>query len=170
MLETAPMRLLDHPSRLALMAALCLAQASPGLAQSRDFAGRWAIAKAAVAPWADPAQPGGGEESRLVGRTVTFSAYMVIAPPPPLGCRSATFAIRRDTADRLFEGALAEPDVSGKPRNALALAQALGMTTPTVATLETSCSEVAFHRLSPATLVFGLNDRIYTLHRASAGR
>jgi len=48
----------------------------------------------------------------------------------------------------------------------VALARALGMTTRTVQTVETSCSEVAYHRLSPATLVFGLNNRIYTLRPA----
>jgi hypothetical protein len=70
----------------------------------------------------------------------------------------------------MFEGSLAEPDRSGKPRDAVALARALGMTTPTVRTVETSCSEVAYHRLSPGVLVFGLNNRIYTLRPDPARR
>jgi hypothetical protein len=44
------------------------------------------------------------------------------------------------------------------------------MTTHTVETVETSCSEVAYHRLSPTTLLFGLNNRIYTLHPATGAR
>ena len=132
--------------------------------------GRWIIAKAQVAPWADPLQRGGqAEERRLVGRTVTFASGSVTGPAP-LGCRRATYNAHYDTADLLFEGSLAEPDRAGKPRNAEALARALGMTTHTVRTVETSCSEVAYHRLSRTTLVFGLNNRIYTLHRAPGDR
>lgn len=128
--------------------------------------GRWIIAGAALAPWANPLQRGGrAEERRLVGRMVTFAPHSV-SGPAPLGCARATYAVHQDTADLLFEGSLAEPDRSGRPRNAVALARALGMTTPTVETIETSCSEVAYHRLSPTRLVFGLNNRIYTLRPA----
>ena len=90
--------------------------------------------------------------------------------PAPLGCARATYSAHNDTADLLFEGSLAEPDRNGKPRNAEASARALGMTTHTVETVETSCSEVAYHRLSPTTLLFGLNNRIYTLHPDTGGR
>jgi len=158
------MALVHVPLRAVLIAALCLAAAPAARAQGAGIAGRWIIAKAALAPWADPLQRGGPEEEkRLVGRTVTFDAHSVTGPAP-LGCRRATYAVHDDTADLLFEGSLAEPDRTGKPRDAVALARALGMTTRTVRTVETGCSEVAFHRLSPTTLVFGLNNRIYTLH------
>ncbi len=151
---------------LAVVAALWLAGTSAALAQGSGVEGRWVIAKAALAPWADPLQRGGPEEERrLVGRTVTFGPTFVTGPSP-LGCRRATFSVHDDTADLLFEGGLAEPDRAGRPRNAAALARGLGMTTRTVRTVETSCSEVAYHRLSPTTLVFGLNNRIYTLHPA----
>ena len=154
---------------LAAIAALCLVTVSAAQAQGAEIFGRWTIAKAVVAPWADPLQRGGrAEERRLVGRTVTFAARSVTGPAP-LGCQSATYSAHDDTADLLFEGSLAEPDVGGKPRDAQALARALGMTTRTVRTVETSCSEVAYHRLSPTTLVFGLNNRIYTLHPAPGG-
>jgi hypothetical protein len=158
------------PRDLALAAFLCLSAASAARArEAGGVAGRWVIAKAALAPWADPRQLGGPEEERrLVGRTVTFGPHSVIGPSP-LGCPRATFRVHDDTADLLFEGELAEPDAGGRPRNAVALARGLGMTTRTVRTVETSCSEVAYHRLSPTTLVFGLNNRIYTLHPV-AGR
>jgi hypothetical protein len=156
--------------RLAPLAALWLAGASSALAQSGGVAGRWVIARVALAPWADPLQRGGPEEERrLVGRTVTFGPTLVIGPSP-LGCRRAAYRTHDDTADLLFEGGLAEPDRAGKPRDAAALARALGMTTRTVRTVETGCSEVAYHRLSPTTLVFGLNNRIYTLHPDKGGR
>jgi hypothetical protein len=148
--------------RLAAVAALWLAGTSAAMAQGSGVEGRWVIARAALAPWADPLQRGGPEEERrLVGRTVTFGPNFVTGPPP-LGCRHATYSVHDDTADLLFEGGLAEPDAHGRPRNAVA--RALGMTTKTVRTIETSCSEVAYHRFSPTTLMFGLNNRIYTMH------
>jgi hypothetical protein len=154
----------------ALIAAFFLAPIAAAQAQGPGILGRWIIARADVAPWADPLQRGGrAEERRLVGRTVTFASHSVTGPAP-LGCRRATYSVHDDTADLIFEGSLAEPDASGKPRGAEALARALGMTTHTVRTVETSCSEVAYHRLSPTTLVFGLNNRIYTLRPAPAGR
>jgi len=153
-------------SRAALIAAACLGLTSTANARGVDIIGHWVIAKAQIAPWADPLQRGGpAEERRLVGRTVTFAPRWVKGPAP-LGCARATYATHHDTADLLFEGALAEPDRDGKPRNAHALARALGMTTRTVETVETSCSEVAYHLFSPTTLVFGLNNRIYTLRPA----
>jgi len=158
------------PLRGALITAACLGLISAAHAGGVGVMGRWVIAKAEVAPWADPLQRGGqAEERRLVGRTVTFAPHSVTGPAP-LGCGRATYAVHDDTADLLFEGSLAEPDRDGKPRDAVALARALGMTTHTVQTVETSCSEVAYHRLSPTTLVFGLNNRIYTLHPAHAAR
>ena len=149
-------------SRLAAAgAALCVGAAAP--APNDGFAGHWVIAQAKVAPWADLQQAGGPEEEkRLVGRTVVIGPALV-AGPSPLGCLHASFKFHDDTPDLLFEGGLAEgPD--GKPRDAVKAARALGMTTPAVRTLETSCSEVAYHRISPDTLMFGLNNRIYVLH------
>jgi hypothetical protein len=147
----------------ALIAALSLIPASTTLAQGPGVLGSWTIAKAALAPWADPKQAGGPEEEkRLVGQTVTFAAHSVRGPSP-LGCGHAVYATHNDTADLLFEGGLSE-DANGKPLDAVALARGIGMTTRTVRTIETGCSEVAYHMLAPDTLVFGLNNRIYTLH------
>jgi hypothetical protein len=158
---------------VAFIAALSLApaSASAALAQGPVVPARWVIAKAAIAPWADPQQLGGPEEEkRLVGRTVTFGTHSVTGPAP-LGCAHATYSFHDDTPDLLFEGGLAEPDRRGKPRDAAALARGLGMTTKTVRTVETGCSEVAFHRIAQGVLVFGLNNRIYTLRPdPTAGR
>jgi hypothetical protein len=153
-----------------LIATALLAGASAASAQPAGIAGRWVIARARLAPWADPLQAGGPqEERRLVGRSVTFGPHSVTGPAP-LGCRHAQYVAHQDPPDMLFEGSLAEPDAAGKPRDATALARALGMTTPTVTTIETSCSEVAYHRFSATTLVFGLNNRVYTLRPAAPGR
>lgn len=164
------MTLAPIQSRVALIAAFCLGLISTAHARDPDMMGRWIIAKAQLAPWADPLQRGGrAEERRLVGSKVTFASGFVKGPAP-LGCRHAAYNVHDDTADLLFEGSLAEPDRTGRPRNPEALARELGMTTHTVETVETGCSEVAYHRLSRTTLVFGLNSRIYTLHPAPGDR
>lgn len=155
-------------ARVVLLTALTLASGSTAFAQNQSLLGQWVITGAVVAPWADPLQRGGAEEERrLVGRTVTFGLHSV-AGPSPLGCAHAVFRRHADTPDLLFEGGLAEPDAQGRLRNAAVLAKSLGMKTPTVMTIETSCSEVAYHQFARDTLVFGLNNRIYTLHPAAA--
>ncbi len=155
---------------LPFVLAALTALPSAASAQPPEVAGRWVIAKAAIAPWSDPLQAGGPqEEKRLVGKTVVFGPRS-IAGPSPLGCKHPVYTVRDDPPDMLFEGGLAEPDRSGKPRNAVALARALGMTTSTVRTVEIGCSEISLHRFAPDTLVFGLNNRIYSLRRVGSAK
>ena len=158
-------------ARAALFAALALAPAAQAAGKAApEIAGRWVITKAAIAPWSDPQQAGGPqEERRLVGKSVTFSARS-ISGPSPLGCKHPVYTVRDDPPDMLFEGGLGGPDRAGKPRNAVALARALGMTTNTVRTVEIGCSEISLHRFAPDTLVFGLNNRIYSMRRVSKGK
>jgi hypothetical protein len=156
-------------SRLVYALAFALACVSSSAAYALDaaFAGRWVIAGAVIAPWADPQQAGGpAEEKRLVGQTVTFGPTAVVGPPP-LGCPHAAYTQHDDPPDMLYEGGLAEPDAHGKPRDAVALAHSLGLIGPTAHTLETGgrCSEIAYHLLAPGVLSFGLNNRVYTLNR-----
>lgn len=135
---------------------------------SQGPSGVWIIESAVVAPWADPAQPIASDEpKRLIGKTVTFSRKAVEAPAP-IGCAKPVYATRRDGPDMLFQGALAEPDKDGKPCDATTLARRLGMTTATVVTYEIGCSEFEFHALTPGALVFGLNDRVYTMRPVGA--
>ena len=149
------------PAIAAVGAALFLSAA--GSAPNDGFTGRWVIAEAKLAPWADRLQAGGPEEERrLVGRHVVIGRNFVKGPSP-LGCRHASFKSHEDPPDMLFEGGLATGS-DGGARDAATAAKGLGMTTPTVWTLETSCSEVAYHRISLTTLMFGLNNRIYVLH------
>lgn len=158
-------------ARAVLFATLALAPAvRAAAANAPEIAGRWIITKAALAPWADPQQAGGPEEERrLVGKSVTFAAHSITGPSP-LSCRHPVYTSRDDPPDMLFEGGLAEPDRNGKPRNAVALARALGMTTNTVRTVEIGCTEISLHRFAPDTLVFGLNNRIYSMKRVVKGK
>lgn len=151
--------------RNSVILGFALIAGSAHAAPNDGFEGRWVIAAARLAPWADPSQAGGpGEERRLVGQTIIIGRDFVTGPSP-LGCGHARFTSHSDPPDRLFEGGLTEGP-SGQPRDARAAARALGITTADVRTLETSCSEVAYHRISPTTLMFGLNNRIYILHPA----
>jgi hypothetical protein len=146
--------------------AICLiAGTSPAAAQAR-FAGQWVIAKAAVAPWArDPHDPADTAEARrLVGRRLTIGLRR-LAAPGPLGCARPTYVFRDAGADTLFEGGL-NADGADRPTDPVALARALGMTTRTVRGMTASCSEVEFFLIRPDTLLFGLDNRIYTLQRA----
>ena len=155
----------------ARAAFVCIVGSTSGsaLALEQRPMGAWVIESAVAAPWADPAQPIAPDEpKRLIGRTVTFGAKAVDAPAP-IGCAKPVYAVRRDGPDMLFQGALAEPGKDGKPRDAAMLARRLGMTTKTVVTYEIGCSEFEFHALAPGALVFGLNDRVYTMRPARAG-
>lgn len=154
-------------ARLTAMLAL-FGLVGAAQAQDRRFVGTWRIEGAALAPWADPSAPlDPTEPKRLIGKTVTFGRNSIVGPEP-LGCLKPVYAVRQDGPDMIFQGALAEPDQAGKPRDAAALARALGMTSATVVTLETGCSEIEYHALAPDSLVFGLNDQVYTIRRAPA--
>jgi hypothetical protein len=156
-------------SALAILALASLG-ASEAMAEDRPPTGAWTIESATTAPWADGTDAAAADEpKRLIGKTVTFGLKAVEAPSP-IGCVKPHYATREDGPDMLFQGALAEPDKTGKPRDAAALARGLGMTSATVTTYEIGCSEFEFHALTPGTLVFGLNDRIYTMRPSKSAR
>lgn len=153
-------------------ALICAAGVAAHMAHAAEQgpSGVWIIESAVVAPWADPAQPIASDEpKRLIGKTVIFGRKAVEAPAP-IGCAKPVYAVRQDGPDMLFQGALAEPGKDGKPRDAAAVAHQLGMTTTKVVTYEIGCSEFEFHALTPGTLAFGLNDRVYTMRPMDAGK
>jgi hypothetical protein len=159
-----------RPTNSALV-ILAVASLATGLslreatADDRPPTGVWTIESAATAPWADGADTASADEpKRLIGKTVTFGLKAVQAPSP-IGCVKPHYVTRQDGPDMLFQGALAEPDKNGKPRDAAALARELGMTSAKVTTYEIGCSEFEFHALTPGKLVFGLNDRVYTMRQ-----
>ena len=144
--------------------AMALAASGPAAAQAR-FAGQWVIAKTAVASWArnprDPADT--ADARRLVGQRLVIGPARLRAPQP-LGCAHPTYAFRDAGADTLFEGGL-NADGADRPTDPGALARALGMTTRTVRGMTASCSEVEFFLVGPDTMLFGLNNRVFTVRR-----
>src|SRR3954451_8346926 len=60
-------------AKLIAAATLALLAAPPAFAQPAEFAGKWRIDGAVLAPWAVPGRSDDrSEERRLVGKTVTF--------------------------------------------------------------------------------------------------
>src|SRR5258706_2753033 len=138
-------------------------------ADVKDYAGIWFITGSTAAPWADPTHPARSPESRrLTGKRVVFLPQRVVGPSP-LGCVKPVYKIEFVGPDMIFEGMLAEPRNAspGGPAAALANASALGFPDPMrIKTLDVGCSEVHFHSFHRRAIVFGLNNRVYTLtHR-----
>ena len=126
------------------------------------------ITGSAIALWADPTHPPRSAESkRLAGKRVTFTAQRVIGPRP-LGCAKPNYKVEVVGPDMIFEGMLAEPrgEMAGGAGAALAAAGALGFDDPgNIPTLDAGCTEIRFHYLHRGAMVFGLNNRVYTMVR-----
>jgi hypothetical protein len=163
----------DRPSsrRLQLAVAgiaVCMAVGSlaSGAAAQERFAGQWTIAGAVVAPWSS--DPKGATDDadvqRLVGKRIALGAHFFNAPHP-LGCAKPTYVFRAATADTLFEGSL-NVDGANKPTDPVVVARSLGLKANTVRGMTANCSEVEFFLFDPDTILFGLNNRVFTVKRA----
>jgi hypothetical protein len=146
-------------------AALSILMSLPAAAQER-FAGHWMIAGAVAAPWASNPKDAADEADaqRLIGRPMTIGATNFEAPEP-LGCAKPKYVFRNAGPDTLFEGSLSA-DGAGKPADPIAAARALGMSQKTARGMTASCSEVEFFLIDPDTILFGLNNRVFTAKRA----
>jgi hypothetical protein len=156
-----------RPIALAGVALYGIAGAISGPAAAQErFAGDWLVASAVPAPWAShPKDPiDEAEAKRFLGKRLVISKSVVRAPEP-LGCAKPTFDFRDATADTLFEGSL-NADGADKPADPIAAARALGLTEKTIRAMTASCSEVEFLLSDPDTMLFGLNNRIFTAERA----
>jgi hypothetical protein len=136
-------------------------------AAAERFFGQWAIAGAVTAPWAARAGDASDEleAKRLIGKRVEISAGALRAPAP-LGCAKPTYAFHDRSAEMLFEGGLIA-DGDGKPTDPVVVARALGIEAKTSRVMTASCSEVEFVLLDPDTLLFGLNNRVFTMKRGN---
>jgi len=143
------------------MAGLMAGQAA---AQER-FAGQWVIAGAVAAPWASNAKDPGDEADakRFVGERLTIGSGAFRAPAP-LGCARPTYVFHDRTAELLFEGGL-NADGAEKPTDPVLVARSLGITNKTMRAMTASCSEVEFVLIDSDTVVFALNNRVFTMKR-----
>jgi hypothetical protein len=149
--------------RVAVGLAVLAACSSQAAARER-FEGHWKIASAVTAPWARAGDAGDAADAkRLIGERVDISAGAFRAPAP-LGCAKPTYAYHDRAADMLFEGSLTA-DGDGKPTDPIAAARALGIESKTSRAMTASCSEVEFVLIDPDILLFGLNNRVFTMKR-----
>ena len=130
--------------------------ASPSAHAQEAFAGPWIISKAEPAPWAEKNTASDAEAKALLRKPVTILADRIDGPKP-LGCRKLKYKITNYAPDMLFQGSLTAPDKQ---------AAALGFQGTSIKTLETGCEgEIDFHLVDAMTVLFGLNDRVYTMTR-----
>ncbi len=142
--------------RIAALGLLVAVALPPRLHAQEAFAGSWAISKAERAPWADAASRSDAEAKSLLGKQIDILPNRIDAPKL-FGCGKFKYKVTSYSPDMLFQGGLTAPDKQ---------AAALGFKGSAIKTLETGCgSEIDFHMVDADTILFGLNDRIYTLTR-----
>jgi hypothetical protein len=138
---------------LVVMAVMALA---PALQAQEAFGGPWLILSSAPAPWAGKSASPDRAAKALLGKGVAIMADRIDGPKPLL-CRKLAYKVTDYTPDMLFQGNLPAPDKQ---------ALALGFKAPSIKTLETGCEAgIDFHMVDAMTVLFGLNDRIYTMTR-----
>lgn len=132
------------------------------------FSGDWDIVKSENAPWllARP-ELKAFPEAFLHKAHFSFQANQLIAPSW-IGCKKPTYEMMSLDYTSLFEGDLYDPGHG--LNNATEMAQKLGFVTEPVMSMQTSCSELLFHLLNQDTVMFGLNNMIYTLKRSNVGK
>ncbi len=149
-------RTFSLPVRIAAFAGLVTVALSSAARAQEAFAGSWSVSKAEPAPWAEKASGAGGEARTLLGKQVDILPNRINGPRQ-LGCGKLKYKITNYAPDMLFQGGLTAPDKQ---------AAALGFKGASIKTLETGCgNESDFHMVDADTILFGLNDRVYTLTR-----
>jgi len=151
-----------------LALGLCLMAGFPAQALAQGvFAGSWRVTNAQDAPWVEPKSDLKPHyEAALRNAVITFGAKRVDGPSW-FACPKPHYAITELEPESLFEGGLDDPDRGmTMPKETAAK---LGFTGGKFPTLETGCAELSFHLAAPDTILFGLNNVIYTLKRSGPG-
>lgn len=153
------------------LAALAFLLMPATLAHAEDFpfAGTWKIAGAVHAPWEDPARPMiTDDEQRYGGQLVTIARDSMTGPDL-MGCGKTEITVEKLPFAGLFEGGLAadpkDPAGAYDEAKAKTLALELGFAAEPVPTLFHGCSEISLHLRDASTLMFGLNNRIFTMKK-----
>jgi hypothetical protein len=138
--------------------------AGPAAAADPFYIGRWTVAAAVVAPWADPQRkPDSTERARLIGKAVVLKARE-ISGPRPLACARPQYKVTDYGPDMIFQGAFDEMQHADKKADPKALAISLGFAGGPIKTLETGC-EIDIHFIDDTTAQIGLNNYVYALKK-----
>jgi len=134
--------------RSAALLGLLAVGISSGARAQEAFGGPW--------PWAEKGIASDAEASRLLNQPVSILPTSIDGPKPLL-CRKLKYKVTSYAPDMLFQGSLTAPDRQ---------ARALGFKNSSIKTLETGCEAgIDFHMVDDMTVLFGLNDRVYTMTR-----
>jgi hypothetical protein len=153
-------------TRTAFTLALCLLASFPAQAQG-VFAGRWTVTKAEDAPWVGPHSDLKPDYDAALSNAVFTFGPKRVDGPGWFACPKPHYAITELEPESLFEGGLSDPDHGmTTPKQT---AEKLGFVGEKFPTLETGCAELSFHLAAPDTILFGLNNVIYTLKRTDPG-
>ncbi|MDB5522823.1 MAG: hypothetical protein JWM58_586 [Rhizobium sp.] len=108
------------------------------------------------------------DEERYVNTLVAI-ARDSIKGPELLGCGKTEVTVETLPFAGLFEGGLAadpkDPAGAYDEAKASKLARELGFTSEPVPTLFQGCSEISLHLRDASTLLFGLDNRIFTMKK-----
>jgi hypothetical protein len=142
--------------RFAALAGIITIALSSGVHAQEAFGGPWLIIKAEPAPWAEKGVASDAEAKRLLHQPVSILPDRIDGPKPLL-CRKLKYKVTDYSPDMLFQGGLTASDKQ---------AAALGFKGSSIKTLATGCEgEIDFHMVDEMTVLFGLNDRVYTMTR-----
>ncbi len=152
--------MLHHLLRLAPMIAVLLPCSS--LAQG-VFLGSWTVVAAQPAPWVakSPDKIEARSEPAIAHARIVIQSGR-IEGPQPIGCQKPHYQVAQVPPEELFEGGLDDPDRGmTDPKGA---ASALGFRSPNITTLQPGC-DIEFHMVDNDTVLFALNNMLYTMHR-----
>jgi hypothetical protein len=149
--------------RQLVLAALALLLSVPALAADYPILGNWMIVKWTIAPWVDPKGSRASYEAEgkaHLDMMVSFAPDRVEAKDEALSCTNAEYERTMYPPDALFQGRL--PD-----SNQAAVAQQLGLPSGDVPGFDLNCSTglLSFHFADRDSLMFALDDVIYTMDR-----
>ena len=122
-----------------------------------DLHGEWRVFRQQVAPWAEPAAAPAA--ALRIGARVHLGEH-TIRGPRPLACSDLKATQLSVPAEGLFQGGLQQPATE---------AANLGFMPGAVPTLRIDCASGSwdFHAVDAHTLLFALDQRIYSLSRAA---
>lgn len=150
---------------LALAAAIVLGSFGAHADDAAPILGKWVISSYRIAPWARPEDSAllNAEAKKLLKLEVTYAAKAVIARHPTIGCKDAHYEKSSFPYDALFQGGLGEVSDAARAK----VVKDVGFPPPPVPGIELDCStgEYSYHFRDTNTVLFALNDVIYTLTR-----
>jgi hypothetical protein len=148
---------------LLFVAFAWLGAIPPDASAEPSLMGTWDIVEAAHAPWTAPTEHAAlaAEGRRMLKLAITFAPGTVNSKHKAFSCaRGVIYEANSLEADSIFQGNLPEP-------NPTAAALRMGFAKGEIPSVDVRCikAQYSFHFRDPNTVLFALNNVIYTLKR-----